>query len=83
MRIEKLKVDKQANIILGAGASRGASCFEGLWAQSPLDTDFFGQIDRLKGIPDGAILGELAAFARNEFGASHNLLMEAFFTQLH
>lgn len=82
MRIEKLNVDKEANVILGAGASRGASCFEDVWAQSPLDTDFFGQIDRLKAIPEGAILGELAEFARNEFGVSHNLLMEAFFTQL-
>lgn len=82
MRIEKLNVDKRANIILGAGASRGASCFEDLWAQSPLDTDFFGQIDRLKAVPEGAILGELAEFARSEFGVSDNLLMEAFFTQL-
>lgn len=82
MRIEKLGVDTVANIILGAGASRGASCFENVWAQSPLDTDFFRQIDRLKAIPEGAILGELAEFARNEFGVSHDLLMEAFFTQL-
>lgn len=82
MRIKKLGVDKGANIILGAGASRGASCFAGSWAQSPLDMDFFGQLDRLKNLEEGRILADLAEFARNEFGVSHSLLMEAFFTQL-
>ena len=29
MRIRKLSVDKAGNVILGAGASRGATCFDG------------------------------------------------------
>lgn len=82
MRIPKLDITKPANVILGAGASRGASCFEAMWAQSPLDTDFFDQVDRLKSLPDGKGLHDLAEFARREFGASDNLLMESFFTQL-
>lgn len=82
MRIEKLGIDKRANIILGAGASRGASCFMDAWAQSPLDADFFGQLDRLKNLKEGKVLGDLAEFARSEFGVNHSLLMESFFTQL-
>ena len=82
LRIDKLGVNKQANVILGAGASRGASCFEAAWAQSPLDTDFFDQLDRLKGLPEANGLADLAEFARSEFGTSDTLLMESFFTQL-
>lgn len=82
MRIRKLGVNKEANIILGAGASRGASCFKELWAQSPLDGDFFDQVDRLKCLPEGKVLESLAEFARNEFGIPNTLFMESFFTQL-
>jgi hypothetical protein len=82
MKLEKLCIDKQANVILGAGASRGASCFETMWAQSPLDADFFDQVDRLKGLPACNELHDIAEFARDEFGASDGLLMEPFFTQL-
>lgn len=82
LRIQKLGVDKTANVILGAGASRGASCFDKTWAQSPLDADFFEQADRLKNTKEGGVLSELISFARTEFGASEALLMEPFFTQL-
>ena len=54
MRIRKLSVDKAANVILGAGSS-GATCFDGAWAQSPLDADFFDQIITT----DGRILSSL------------------------
>lgn len=82
MKLSKLGIDKQANVILGAGASRGASCFEKTWAQSPLDADFFNQIDRLKATAQGAVLQELTEFARSEFNAADWLGMETFFTQL-
>ena len=82
MRLSKIGLNKTANVILGAGASRGASCFKSAWAQSPLDTDFFDQLDRLKNLPEGRCLTELAEFARDEFGASNELPMEAFYTQL-
>lgn len=83
MRIPKLGIaNKQANVILGAGASRGASCFERAWVKSPLDSDFFEQIDRLKSRPTAQLLSDMAEFARDEFGASDGLLMEPFFTQL-
>ncbi|MCC5860246.1 MAG: SIR2 family protein [Ectothiorhodospiraceae bacterium] len=82
MKLSKLGIDKPANVILGAGASRGASCFGETWAQSPLDADFFNQIDRLKATPEGAILQELTEFARSEFNAADWLGMETFFTQL-
>ena len=82
LRLRKLGINKQANVILGAGASRGASCFEDTWAQSPLDADFFDQIDRLKNTSDGKELRKLVEFARDEFGVAERLQMEPFFTQL-
>lgn len=82
MKLSQLGVDKKANVLLGAGASRGASCFEKTWAQSPLDADFFDQIDRLKNTPEGNNLSKLVEFARAEFGVSERLNMEPFFTQL-
>lgn len=82
MKLTKLGIDKKANVLLGAGASRGASCFHDTWAQSPLDADFFDQVDRLKNTPEGKGLSRLVEFARNEFGVSERLAMEPFFTQL-
>ncbi|MCG5526830.1 MULTISPECIES: SIR2 family protein [Halorhodospira] len=82
MKLTKLGITKQANVLLGAGASRGASCFHDTWAQSPLDTDFFDQIDRLKNTSEGRGLSKLVEFARKEFGVSERLAMEPFFTQL-
>lgn len=81
MRISELGVSKRANVILGAGASRGASCFENLWASAPLDTDFFEQVERLRNTSDGKSLGKLVEFARKEFGTDLPR-MELFFTQV-
>lgn len=82
MKIQGLGIDKRATVILGAGASRGAACFDISWAKSPLDVDFFEQADRLRGTPEGVLLDELVQFAREEFGVSAPLSMEPFFTQL-
>lgn len=81
MKIPELGIQKPANIVLGAGSSRGASCFENAWVASPLDTDFFEQLERLRNTPDGKSLEDLVAFARSEFG-SNPPRMELFFTQI-
>jgi hypothetical protein len=38
---------KQATVILGAGATRGANCFTDAWVSAPLDADFFLQVQKL------------------------------------
>jgi hypothetical protein len=73
----------RSTVILGAGASRGASFASARRAVlPPLDADFFLQAQRLnehafKGRPHDVI-----DFVRSEYGASRLPTMEAFFTQL-
>lgn len=66
-------------VILGAGASRGASfAAEKRGPLPPLDLDFFRQLQRL-GSSDP--VDQLLAFVRSEFGARLNVSMEEFFSQ--
>jgi SIR2-like protein len=74
--------EKQATVILGAGATRGASCFKKNWVSAPLDADFFQQVQKLCAIDDSGTLGELLEFARDEFGEELDISMEKFFTQI-
>ena len=74
--------DKQATIILGAGATRGASCFANNWVSAPLDNDFFLQVQKLVALDKTDALCELLEFAREEFGEELNISMEKFFTQI-
>jgi hypothetical protein len=73
---------KQATVILGAGATRGASCFKDTWVSVPLDADFFLQVQKLAALDSTDQLRNLLAFARDEFGEELNISMEQFFTQI-
>lgn len=81
MRISKLSIpNKKAIVILGAGASRGAKCFEGVLNPAPLDADFFSIMQRV--CHHDARLGRFLEFVRTEFGAGSCPGMEELFTQL-
>lgn len=67
-------------IVLGAGASRGASFVSDAYrARPPLDCDFFSELQRLKQETD---VKELLYLVREEFGVDPTLSMEHFFSQV-
>lgn len=81
MRITKLNIsNKKAIVILGAGASRGAKCFEGVMNPAPLDADFFSTMQRV--CHHDSRLEQFLEFVRAEFGAGACPGMEELFTQL-
>jgi len=81
MRITKLSIrNKTAIVILGAGASRGAKCFEGAMNPAPLDADFFSIMQRVCHLE--ARLERFLEFVRAEFGSGSCPGMEEMFTQL-
>jgi hypothetical protein len=81
MRIKKLNIeDKKATVILGAGASRGAKCFEEVMNPAPLDADFFTIMQRV--CHHDPRLEKFLEFVRAEFGAGASPGMEELFTQL-
>lgn len=73
----------RSTIILGAGASRGAS-FAGPSQQvlPPLDADFFRQAQRLDEQTFKSHASEVIDFVRDEYGASHLPTLETLFTEL-
>lgn len=81
MTIKSLSVNhSRTAIILGAGASRGASCFEKTNFKAPLDTDFFKICQVLMHFkPD---LVNLIKFVREEFSPTLNNRMEEVFTSV-
>jgi len=83
MRIQGLGLDtdRKTVVVLGAGASRGASFVGGHGVQPPLDADFFTQAQRLTGTltaDDKALF----QFIREEFGIASFPTLETFFTQV-
>jgi SIR2-like protein len=81
MRISRLGFDrKKAVVILGAGSSRGASCFQKTLLPPPLDADFFSLLEHIK--HRNKYLKLLLEFVKDEFGTSHFPKMEEVFTQL-
>ena len=71
-------------VVLGAGASRGASFVDAACkVRPPLDGDFFSELQRLElsVLQQPAVLG-LLDFVRSEFGSDLNLSMEEFFSQV-
>ncbi|MEI7899630.1 MAG: hypothetical protein WCK89_05220 [bacterium] len=81
MQIKQLGIpNKQAIIILGAGASRGAKCFEDKLNPAPLDADFFSIMQRVCHYEPE--LKQFLDFVRSEFGAGSSPGMEEVFTQL-
>ena len=82
MHLEKLGIPgRKACVILGAGATRGASCFDADWVDPPLDLDFFLQAERISHLDRSGNLKFLLESARDEFG-NLDLSMESFFTQI-
>ncbi len=66
-------------VILGAGASYGASFSEdSLGARPPLDAGFFSELQKASENDD---VGKLLAFVREEFGSELGLSMEEFFSE--
>jgi hypothetical protein len=83
MNIKKLGLDKkQATIILGAGASYGASCFENKRVSAPLDADFFRCVQSLDYLRKDNNIQNLLKFIRSEFDPNLRMPMEKFFTQI-
>jgi hypothetical protein len=80
MRIDRLGVNKKATVILGAGASRGASCFNNSLLPAPLDADFFRLMQRVE--HKSPLLADFMRFIRTEFGDGACPRMEELFTQL-
>ncbi len=81
MRINKLGIsNKKATVILGAGASRGAKCFENTLLPAPLDADFFAVMQRVQ--HNEKLLSDFLEFLRAEFGDGACPRMEELFTQL-
>lgn len=82
MNLWRLGANKKAVVLLGAGASRGASFVNNKKILPPLDKDFFEQLQRLpsngKELPHIQLLG----LARDEFGQLLDISMESFFSQI-
>lgn len=68
-------------VVLGAGASRGASFVSDAQVLPPLDTDFFDQAQRMSRKLTMADKN-LIEFIHNEFGLSGFPTLETFFTQI-
>lgn len=69
-------------VVLGAGASRGASFVQDSHyeARPPLDHDFFSEMQRIKqSSGDKENVDGLLQFVRKEFGFNLTLSMEQFF----
>lgn len=83
MKLQGLGLDGEhrAVVVLGAGASRGASCVRRSGVQPPLDADFFDQAARASGLL-GANDRKLLHFIREQYGATRFPTLEEFFTQL-
>lgn len=70
---------RKSLIVLGAGASRGASFVtDSTRPLPPLDLDFFQQITRMDSSAAGS---ELLGFVRDEYGHEVGLSMERFFSE--
>ncbi|MBI4057243.1 MAG: SIR2 family protein [Elusimicrobia bacterium] len=86
MKIERIGFNQQAVVVLGAGATRGAS-FVALKekqgkALPPLDTDFFTQTQRLSQAKPKELLGGLIENTVDIFGKNFKLTMEGFLTHI-
>jgi hypothetical protein len=83
MRISQIDFDNPMVIVLGAGASRGASFVNELpGTLPPLDSDFFTQAQRLSNSKPKALVLELIRNTVDIFGTNFNLTMEGFLTHI-
>ncbi|GIU73083.1 MAG: hypothetical protein KatS3mg004_0170 [Bryobacteraceae bacterium] len=71
-------------VVLGAGATRGASFVDPLNnpCLSPLDTDFFTQLQRVCNLKHKKLIDEVLADAHELFGVNFKLTLETMFTTI-
>jgi len=74
--------DLSAVVVLGAGASRGASFVTDSGVLPPLDADFFEQVQRMPPRLLSTADRQLLQFIKEEFGMSGFPTLETFFTQV-
>lgn len=83
MEIKRIDYDDSAIIVLGAGATRGASFVPSLkGALPPLDTDFFTQAQRLSSAKPSSLIEDVLSNTVRLFGENFHLTMEGFLTHI-
>ncbi len=83
MRIDRIAFNSESVIVLGAGATRGASFVHAAkGALPPLDGDFFTQAQRLSAAKPQALLTRLIEDVVGTFGSNFALTMEGYLTRL-
>lgn len=83
MKIDRIGFDQRAVIVLGAGATRGASFVnDSTGALPPLDGDFFTQAQRLSTKKPRELLNRLIEDVVGAFGSNFALTMEGYLTRL-
>lgn len=82
MKLYRFNTQKKAVVILGAGASRGASFVRNKKILPPLDNDFFEQLQRIPTTGRDLPHLQLLRLAREEFGPLLDITMESFFSQI-
>ena len=83
MKIKRIGFNKPTVIVLGAGATRGASFVSKLRGTlPPLDSDFFTQAQRLSREKPKVLIEELIKGTVELFGENFSLTMEGFLTQV-
>jgi SIR2-like domain len=69
-------------VVIGAGATRGATTSAGRQCLPPLNTDFFTQLQRVTRRKHISAVNRVIDDVVNLFGSNFNLTMEDYFTQL-
>jgi hypothetical protein len=70
-------------IVLGAGATRGASFVKpGYGCQPPLNADFFTQLQRVSAAKHQGVIAEVVRDVVSLYGPNFDLTLEQYFTQL-
>lgn len=83
MRIDKIQFDAKSVVILGAGATRGASFVDSLnGSVPPLDADFFTQAQRLSSSKPRRFVDQLIKDVVDTFGSNFKLTMEGYLTRI-
>lgn len=80
MTIKQLGINKEATVLLGAGASRGASPFHDAMVPAPLDTDFFQLMEMIRHREPE--LGVFLKSVRDEIGNGSYPRMEEWFSRI-
>ena len=83
MRIKRIGFNRPTVVVLGAGATRGASFVSKLRGTlPPLDSDFFTQAQRLSRNKPEKLVKDLIEGTVELFGENFSLTMEGFLTQV-